>query len=273
VAGDAAVRAQLPHQRQRPEATVRLARVGFDVVVGQLADLPAVLAARPDLAEAGSRLTIEQLAELRGLEPGLQLIDVRNPGETASGILPGAREIPLATFTRWLAGLGQADPVVVYCASGYRSQVAASLLRSKGFQDVSDLLGGYGAWVGAGLPVTQDAAGLESVPTPEVGPAAAKAQLDGGGVLLDVRETVEWAAGHAPGASALPMRLVHERRSELPWDRRILVICRTGGRSAAVTDALNGWGFDAANVAGGMRAWAAAGLGVVTDDGVQGSVI
>jgi rhodanese-related sulfurtransferase/glyoxylase-like metal-dependent hydrolase (beta-lactamase superfamily II) len=256
-----------------PEATVRLARVGFDVVVGQLADLPSALAARPDLAEAGSRLTIEQLAELRGLEPGLQLIDVRNPGETASGILPGAREIPLATFTRWLAGLEQADPVVVYCASGYRSQVAASLLRSKGFKDVSDLLGGYGAWVGAGLPVTQDAAGLESVPTPEAGPAAAKAQLDGGGVLLDVRETVEWVAGHAPGASALPMRLVHEHRSELPRDRRILVICRTGGRSAAVTDALNGWGFDAANVAGGMRAWAAAGLGVVTDDGAPGSVI
>jgi rhodanese-related sulfurtransferase/glyoxylase-like metal-dependent hydrolase (beta-lactamase superfamily II) len=256
-----------------PEATVRLARVGFDMMVGQLADLPAALAARPDLAESSSRLTIEQLAELRGLEPGLQLIDVRGPGETASGILPGAREIPLATFSRWLAGLEQEDPVVVYCASGYRSQVAASLLRSRGFRDVSDLLGGYGAWAGAGLPVARDAAGLESGPTPEVGPVAAKAQLDEGGVLLDVRETVEWAAGHAPGASALPMRLVHEHRSDLPRDRRILVICRTGGRSAAVTDALNGWGFDAANVAGGMRAWAAAGLGVVTDDGVQGSVI
>jgi len=256
-----------------PEATVRLARVGFDAVAGQLADLPAALTARPDLAEASSRLTIEQLAELRGLEPDLQLIDVRGPGETASGILPGAREIPLATFTRWLAGLEQEDPVVVYCASGYRSQVAASLLRSTGFRDVSDLLGGYGAWAGAGLPVARDATGLESGPTPEVGPVAAKAQLDEGGVLLDVRETVEWAAGHAPGASALPMRLVHEHRSELPRDRRILVICRTGGRSAAVTDALNGWGFDAANVAGGMRAWAAAGLGVVTDDGVQGSVI
>jgi rhodanese-related sulfurtransferase/glyoxylase-like metal-dependent hydrolase (beta-lactamase superfamily II) len=256
-----------------PEATVRLARVGFDVVVGQLADLPAALAARPDLAESSSRITIEQLAELRGLEPDLQLIDVRGPGETASGILPGAREIPLATFARWLAGLEREDPVVVYCASGYRSQVAASSLRSTGFRDVSDLLGGYGAWAGAGLPVARDAAGLESGPTPEVGPVAAKAQLDEGGVLLDVRETVEWAAGHAPGASALPMRLVHEHRSDLPRDRRILVICRTGGRSAAVTDALNGWGFDAANVAGGMRAWAAAGLGVVTDKGVQGSVI
>jgi rhodanese-related sulfurtransferase/glyoxylase-like metal-dependent hydrolase (beta-lactamase superfamily II) len=256
-----------------PEATVRLARVGFDVVVGQLADLPAALAARPDLAESSSRLTIEQLAELRGLEPDLQLIDVRGPGETASGILPGAREIPLATFARWLAGLEREDPVVVYCASGYRSQIAASSLRSTGFRDVSDLLGGYGAWAGAGLPVARDAAGLESGPTPEVGPVAAKAQLDEGGVLLDVRETVEWAAGHAPGASALPMRLVHEHRSDLPRDRRILVICRTGGRSAAVTDALNGWGFDAANVAGGMRAWAAAGLGVVTDNGVQGSVI
>lgn len=223
-----------------PEATVRLARVGFDVVVGQLADLPAALAARPDLAEASSRLMIEQLAELRGLEPDLQLIDVRNPGETAAGILRGAREIALAEFTRWLVGLEPADPVVVYCASGYRSQVVASLLRSIGFRDVSDLLGGYRARAGAGLPVAHGATGPQPGPTPEVGPAAAKAQLDGGGVLLDVRETVEWVAGHAPGASALPMRLVHEHRPELPRHRRILVICRTGGRSAAVTDALCG---------------------------------
>jgi rhodanese-related sulfurtransferase len=150
---------------------------------------------------------------------------------------------------------------------------ATSLLRSMGFPDVSDLLGGYGAWAGAGLPVAHDAAGLEPRPTPEVGPTAAKAQLDGGAMLLDVRETVEWAAGHAPGASALPMRLVHEHHLELPRDRRILVICRTGGRSAAVTDALRGWGFDAVNVAGGMRAWAADGLGVVTDGGALGSVI
>ena len=88
------------------EAKVRLARVGYDRVVGQLADPGDLLAARPDLHEASSRLTIEQLAELRGLEPELQLLDVRGPGETAQGMLVGAREIPLAALTGSLAGVG-----------------------------------------------------------------------------------------------------------------------------------------------------------------------
>ncbi|NMH94469.1 MBL fold metallo-hydrolase [Pseudonocardia bannensis] len=255
------------------QAKVRLGRVGFDRVAGQLADLAASLATRPDLAETSSRLTIEQLAELRGLEPGLQLIDVRNPGETAAGTVPGAREIPLAAFAGWLEGLKPAGPVVVYCASGYRSQVAASLLCSMGFSDISDVLGGYGAWAGAGLPISHDASAGEPGATPDIAPSSAKAQLDGGAMLLDVREPVEWDAGHAPGASALPMRQVHEQWSELPRDRRILVICRSGGRSAAVTDSLRGSGFDAVNVAGGMRAWAAAGLGVITDSGAPGTVI
>ena len=59
------------------------ARVGYDRVVGQLDDPAVVFTSRPDLIETSSRLTIEQLAELRGLEPGLQLVDVRSPGETA----------------------------------------------------------------------------------------------------------------------------------------------------------------------------------------------
>ena len=142
------------------EATARLGRVGYDRVVGQLDDLGEVFATRPELIETSSRLTIEQLAELRGLETALQLVDIRGPGETAGGTLPGAREIPLATLTDALAGLDRANPVVVYCASGYRSMVAASVLRSVGFADVSDLLGGYAAWEGAGLPTsTRRAAG------------------------------------------------------------------------------------------------------------------
>lgn len=93
------------------EAKVRLGRVGYDRVIGQLDDPARVFATRPELIETSSRLTIEQLAELRGLEPGLQLVDVRSPGETAGGTLPGAREIPLAALTDALAGLDPAGPV------------------------------------------------------------------------------------------------------------------------------------------------------------------
>ena len=73
------------------EAKVRLARVGLDRVVGQLAEPAATFTSHPDSTETSSRLTIEQFAELQGLEPDLQLIDVRTPAETAAGTLPGAR--------------------------------------------------------------------------------------------------------------------------------------------------------------------------------------
>ena len=134
------------------EAKVRLARVGLDRVAGQLADPTAVFTARPELAQASSRLTIGQLTELQGVEPDLQLVDVRAAAETATGTIPGAVEIPLAVLADSLDALDRNLPVVTYCASGYRSVVAASTLAAVGFADVSDLLGGYSAWEGAGLP-------------------------------------------------------------------------------------------------------------------------
>lgn len=249
------------------EAKVRLGRVGYDRVVGQLDDPARVFATRPELIETSSRLTIEQLAELRGLEPGHQLVDVRSPGETAGGTLPGAREIPLAALTDALAGLDPAGPVVVYCASGYRSQVAASVLRSAGFADVSDLLGGYAAWEGAGLPTCGGHTPASVGTTPQVGARAGKALLDRGALLLDVREPEEWQAEHAPQASLMPMGQVREHQAKLPRDRRIVVVCRSGGRSAAVTESLRAWGFDAVNLGGGMCAWAAAGLPVISGRG------
>ena len=132
------------------ESKTRLARVGFDRVVGQLRDLASVFRQQPDLFDTALRFTAGQLAELISLEPGLQLVDVRNPGETADGIIPGAREIPLPALTDSIESLDHTAPVVAYCASGYRSLVAASLLRASGFHEVADLMGGYGAWQEAG---------------------------------------------------------------------------------------------------------------------------
>jgi glyoxylase-like metal-dependent hydrolase (beta-lactamase superfamily II)/rhodanese-related sulfurtransferase len=128
------------------ESKTRLARVGFDRVIGQLRDLPAVFKKRPDLVETAMRLTAAQLADSLSSEPDLQLVDVRNPGETEDGVIPGAREIPLPTLSDSIASLDRTAPVVVYCASGYRSVAAASVLRASGFDVVSDLAGGYGAW-------------------------------------------------------------------------------------------------------------------------------
>jgi hydroxyacylglutathione hydrolase len=88
---------------------------------------------------------------LLSLEPRLQLVDVRNPGETTDGVIPGAREIPLPALSDSIETLDHTAPVVAYCASGYRSLIAASVLAAAGFYDVADLLGGYAAWQDAGV--------------------------------------------------------------------------------------------------------------------------
>jgi glyoxylase-like metal-dependent hydrolase (beta-lactamase superfamily II)/rhodanese-related sulfurtransferase len=135
------------------ESRIRLARVGFDRVVGQLDDLAGVFTRSPHLVETAARFHPEQLAELLNYEPGLQVVDVRNPGETEGGTIAGAQEIPLPTLIDSIEQLDPSSPVVTYCASGYRSLIAASLLRASGFENVGDLLGGYQAWDEAGLAV------------------------------------------------------------------------------------------------------------------------
>ncbi len=107
---------------------------------------------------------------------------------------------------------------------------------------------------------------------PQVDVSEASGRLQAGAVLLDVREPDEWHAGHTPDAVWIPMGEIEARHGELPADTEILVVCRSGGRSARVTAALGSAGYDAKNVAGGMQAWAGAGLPVVTDDGTPGAV-
>lgn len=106
----------------------------------------------------------------------------------------------------------------------------------------------------------------------EIDPATTQRLVGAGALLLDVRNPDEWMMGHAPDAVLVPLGELGDRHTELPRDRRIAVICRSGGRSARAVEALVGAGYDAVNVAGGMRAWADAGLPVVTDDGGPGGV-
>ena len=92
-------------------------------------------------------------------------------------------------------------------------------------------------------------------------------------VLLDVREADEWESGHAPGAQWVPLGELESARFKIPINRRIVCVCRVGGRSARATAQLKQWGFDAVNMAGGMKAWAAQGYPVVRDDDTPGEVI
>ncbi|MGW2634556.1 MBL fold metallo-hydrolase [Streptomyces chattanoogensis] len=128
------------------EARLRLARIGYDRVLGHVPDPAAALAREPALTTRSHRLSVTQLPA----EPG-QLIDVRNPAEYAAGALPGARNLPLATLADHLAHLDREQPVFLYCRSGNRSVIAAALLEARGFGDVRDVVGGYDAAVAEGV--------------------------------------------------------------------------------------------------------------------------
>ncbi len=135
------------------EAKNRLARIGFDHVVGCLGDPVSSFLSHPGWVTLASRLTVDELVDRMSHVAGLQLVDVRGPSEVAKGKVDGAQEVPLARILDRLGELNPTAPTVVYCGSGYRSMVAASVMRSAGFKDVSDLIGGFSAWEQADRPV------------------------------------------------------------------------------------------------------------------------
>ncbi|MDQ3152469.1 MAG: rhodanese-like domain-containing protein [Actinomycetota bacterium] len=109
--------------------------------------------------------------------------------------------------------------------------------------------------------------------TPDAVPSVTAQGVPVDGVLLDVREDDEWAAGHAPQAVHVPMGQVPQRLGDIPGGGPVHVVCRSGGRSAQVTAYLNQAGWEAVNVDGGMRAWAAAGRPMAAPSGAAPQVI
>jgi rhodanese-related sulfurtransferase len=97
-------------------------------------------------------------------------------------------------------------------------------------------------------------------------PAEAQARLSGpeAAFWLDVRQPEEFRAGHVPGATLIPLNELAQRLGELPRDREIIVVCRSGSRSGAATRHLSSAGYRALNLAGGMIAWQMARLPVRT---------
>ncbi len=131
---------------QELEGKNRLARIGFDRVIGYLDTPFEVMFSHRDDVQVASRLTAKAFDQRAAELSDLQVVDVRNPGEVEAGTIPDAIAIPVGQLPSRLSELDPTKPTVVYCAGGYRSSVAASLLRRNGFGDVSDILGGYGAW-------------------------------------------------------------------------------------------------------------------------------
>jgi rhodanese-related sulfurtransferase len=93
-----------------------------------------------------------------------------------------------------------------------------------------------------------------------------------GGVLVDVRTTGEWNAGHAPTAMHIPLDQLDRKMSQLRTGVPIVTVCKSGVRSGAAARSLAGHGFEVSSVRGGMRAWQHAGGRVIAKSGREGTV-
>lgn len=147
------------------EAVRALASIGLDNVAGSFG-ADALDAWRKGGKALGTVPQVSPQALAARLAAGeILVVDVRNRSEWDAGHLKGAHHVPLATLTDHRAELPTDRPLVVQCETGSRSAVAASVLRSHGFTDVTNAAGGLEAWRSAGLPVeTETPASLAGVP-------------------------------------------------------------------------------------------------------------
>lgn len=136
------------------EAVVRLARVGLETIGGHLAGgVAAWDRAGLSLGRVLQMPVDELRAQIHEKREGLQVVDVRRPGEYASGHVPGAISVPLDRLEEGVATVEASQPTAVICAGGYRSSAATSLLRRHGFADLYNVVGGTSAWIAAGYEV------------------------------------------------------------------------------------------------------------------------
>jgi rhodanese-related sulfurtransferase len=137
------------------ESQLRLARVGVENLVGYLADGAAGWINNGFELDYIPQITVQDFVELRSQEPDrIAVLDVREPGEVATGIIENALCIPLGKLRSRLEELDRGKLLVVHCKGGYRSSIATSILRRAGFRDIANLIGGFEAWKTAGLPYT-----------------------------------------------------------------------------------------------------------------------
>ena len=196
-------------------------------------------------------------------EQNTLFVDVREPEEFAQARIVGAQLIPLSEFAGRFGEIPKDQPVVLYCRSGARSAQAAAWLAAKGYANLFNLDGGIMAWYQAGLPL--DTQPLEGTAYTELTPHEAQRWIQEGAYVVDVREPYEYAMGHVPGAVNIPLGRFVAEVGKLPKDRKLVVVCASGGRSSQAAQYLVGQGFGGervGNLEGGTYGWMSAGFEV-----------
>jgi glyoxylase-like metal-dependent hydrolase (beta-lactamase superfamily II)/rhodanese-related sulfurtransferase len=136
------------------EAATRLGRIGFDGIAGYLSGGMQPLDDRPELIERTDRITASALADqLDSADPPL-VIDVRTQRECEEGRIDSAMNVPLSKLSESLESLPEGRQLVVCCATGYRSAIAASVINRVRPGEASDLVGGTAAWEAARLALS-----------------------------------------------------------------------------------------------------------------------
>ena len=206
-----------------------------------------------DAVQAGTQaLDVDAFLALR--DAGAQVVDTRDEVDFAAGAVAGAFSLPLSgSFATWSGALLKLDaPIVLIVEPGKEHEAATRLARigidtAKGY-----LAGGIAALAGRG-DVLQTSARTTA--------EELRKRIDAGEELtvLDVRTPGEWEGGHIDHAIHVPLIELPKRFAEVPRDRRVFVVCRSGARSGTAVSLLKQQGFDdVVNVAGGMNAFSGA---------------
>jgi rhodanese-related sulfurtransferase len=136
---------------QEEEAAMRLGRIGFDHIAGYLAGGAQILVGRSDLLRRIERMTAAEVARALAASHPPLVLDVRAPGERHDKHIDGSVHLPLNRLPRHLDEVPRDGKVIVQCAGGYRSAIAASILANHGMTAIADLVGGLAAWEEMGL--------------------------------------------------------------------------------------------------------------------------
>ncbi|SDT80829.1 rhodanese-like domain-containing protein [Actinoplanes derwentensis] len=123
------------------------------------------------------------------------------------------------------------------------------------------------------MPVAALLTKLFRKPYRSVNPQQATMLIADGAMLLDVREPAEWRAGHAPRARHIPLGQLTARLAEVPADRSVITVCRSGARSRQAAVLLARDGRQVHNLTGGMGAWTSAGMPLQANGGRPGRLV